>query len=194
MAGQTLELVARRIGEGALERFQDAPVERQASFLHEAGVGHLVRQCVLERVLDVREQSSLMEELGGLEPPKPVMRIASLVCNGLQQRQRHILPDHGCGLKQALVRRRETVDSRGEQRVHSRGHPNRLKILGDAIASWLADEHAGLHQRADTFLQEQWVAVGPFDQQALHRRESRVRTHQFPEQHHRRSRPARAPS
>ena len=46
--------------------------------------------------------------------------------------------------------------------------------LRQPIGAALADQHAGLDQRADALLEEERVALGPLDQQALERLEARV--------------------
>src|SRR5207247_7700745 len=46
----------------------------------------------------------------------------------------------------------------------------------------LARESAGLHQRPDTLLEEEWVALRPFDQQTLEGGELGAVAHQGPEQ------------
>ena len=53
------------IGLPALQRFEDPQVERAPPFLHEARIGDLVRQRVLEGVLHLRIEARLVEEFGG---------------------------------------------------------------------------------------------------------------------------------
>ena len=62
--------------------------------MEEAAVRHLMRQRVLERVLEIGEEMGLVQELGGLEVGElPPQRRLVHVGDGLEHRVRHILPD-----------------------------------------------------------------------------------------------------
>ena len=88
---------------------KDAP-----SFLEQAAVGHLMRQRVLEGVLDVGKEPYLVQELRGLQSLESRLhdRLVGLG-ESLEQREWHVLADHCGNLQQVLVLRREPIDTRG---------------------------------------------------------------------------------
>src|SRR2546425_3890053 len=67
-------------------------------------VCHLVRERVLERVFEVREEARLIQELCGLEMPEAAAQgVLGLLGDRLQEREWHILSDHGRRLQETLV-------------------------------------------------------------------------------------------
>ena len=99
----------------------DPGVERPPTVLEQAPVGDLVGERVLERVLEIREEARLVEELGRLEMRRaPAKLVLGLVRDSLEERERHVLPDDGGGLEEALVVGRESIDARGEDRLRRR--------------------------------------------------------------------------
>jgi hypothetical protein len=68
---QPLGLLLQASGVHLVDRVDDAGVERLAPLLEQATVGDLVRQRVLERVLQLREQAGFVQKLGCLEPSQP---------------------------------------------------------------------------------------------------------------------------
>src|SRR6266851_5253212 len=123
---------------------------------------------MLEGVLELREKVGLVEELGSLKMREALMEVAfPILDDGLEQSERHVLADHGRSLEQAFLHRGEPVDAPGQQRLHRRRDLDRQGILDQTIGAALAREGAGLHQRPDTLLEEEGVALGPFDQQTL---------------------------
>ena len=60
-----------------LDRLDDPRVKLAAALLQQAAVGHLVRERVLERVLEIREEPGLVEELGGLQVVEPARSASS---------------------------------------------------------------------------------------------------------------------
>ena len=69
--GEPLDLLAEAVSVERLDRLDDPRVERAAPLLQQAAVGDLVRERVLEGVLEIREQPRLVEELGRLELGEP---------------------------------------------------------------------------------------------------------------------------
>ena len=87
--GQPLDLLGQPVGIEPLDRLHDPRVEGPPALAEEAAVGHLVRQRVLERVLEVGKEARLVEELRGLQPGEPSAQLLlGLVGDGLQQRER----------------------------------------------------------------------------------------------------------
>ena len=65
--GQPLDLLGQALGVEPLDGLDDPGVERAPPVLEQAVVGHLVREGVLEGVLEVGHEPRLVEELGGLQ-------------------------------------------------------------------------------------------------------------------------------
>jgi hypothetical protein len=64
--------------------------------LEQARVGDLVGEGMLEGVLEIREEARLVEKLGRLEVGESQVKAAlGYVGDGLQKRERHLLPDDG---------------------------------------------------------------------------------------------------
>jgi hypothetical protein len=67
MMTQAVNVLDEPIGVEALDGREDLAVETATPVLEQAPVGHLVRERMLERVLEIREEACLVQELGGLE-------------------------------------------------------------------------------------------------------------------------------
>src|SRR2546426_10969865 len=88
-----------------------------------------------EGELEVRRQSGLIEELGGLEVGQSAANhLFGSVGDGLEQAERDVLTDDNSRLKEPLLVRRKTVDPRREYRLHRGGHLNARKRLREAVA------------------------------------------------------------
>jgi hypothetical protein len=68
MMGEPLDVFSETILVERLDGVDDPRVKLASTVLQESAVGDFVRERVLERVLDLREQPSLIQELGRLEP------------------------------------------------------------------------------------------------------------------------------
>jgi hypothetical protein len=96
-----------------LDRDKNASVQRSPALVQQAPVRDLVREGVLERVLDFREEPDLVHEFGGVQAAETLAHpVLGFLGDGEEQRARNILADGGRGLKQALVLRIEPVDAR----------------------------------------------------------------------------------
>src|SRR6266481_9308031 len=67
VAGEALDVLTRLVGLPAFERFQYRQVQGHPPLVQEARVRNFMCQRVLERVLRLREEAGVIEELGGLE-------------------------------------------------------------------------------------------------------------------------------
>ena len=175
MMGQPLGLLGDALGREPLEGLGDAGVEGALPVVEQPLVRHLVRERVLERVLEVRKEPGLVEELRGLEvretASKPLLR---KVGHRLEQGERHVRPDDGRGLEQALLVGGQAVDAGGQDRLHRRGHLDAGQGCHQAVGAALADQHVGLDQRADALLQEEGVPFRPLDQERQERTQGGV--------------------
>ena len=110
-----------------LDRGHDLGVELAAPVLQQAPVGHLVRERVLEGVLQVREELRLVEELRFLQMGEPAPQgLLRLLRDRRQQRVGHVLADHRGRLQQLLLLWRQPVDARRQDRLHRRRDLQRL--------------------------------------------------------------------
>jgi hypothetical protein len=117
MVSQAFDLPAQPIRVERLERLHNPRMEYAPTVVEHAPVGHLVSEGVLERVLEIREDARLVEELGGLEVGEPTAKaFLGHVGDGLQECEGHILPDDGGSLKQRLVLGWQSVDTCGKDR------------------------------------------------------------------------------
>jgi hypothetical protein len=105
VASQHLHLLGQPGRVKALDAQDDGAMQSAAPILHEAAVGHVVRQRVLERVLLVREQRRLVDQLRGLEVRQAEPeRCLGRVGDGLQEGPGEVLADDGGGLQRPVVR------------------------------------------------------------------------------------------
>ena len=65
--GKRLDLPVEAIPMEHLDRVDDPRVQLAATLLQQAAVRDLVRERVLEGVFEIRKQSGLVNELGGLQ-------------------------------------------------------------------------------------------------------------------------------
>jgi hypothetical protein len=70
VVGQPLRLLGDALSRDLLDSLGDAGMQLTAPVQQQALVGHLVRERVLERELDVRKEPDLVEELRGLQAGK----------------------------------------------------------------------------------------------------------------------------
>ena len=102
---EPLDLLVEAARVEPLHRLEDVRVEVAAALVEERPVRDLVGQRVLEGVLDLGEEARLVEELAGLQADEPVAEHVRVEpADGLQEWQRHVLPDGGGRLQQMLVR------------------------------------------------------------------------------------------
>ena len=144
---------------GALDGLDDPRVEHPPALLQQAAVGDLVRERVLEGVLEIREEAGLVEELGGLEwssPPRSASSGSSAIA--CEQRERHVLADDRGGLEQAFVLRGEPVDARGQHRLDRGRNLDASGPVASADTRRAPLQRLRLHQRPDALLQEERVA------------------------------------
>ena len=71
VVGQPLDLLGDALGREPLDGLGDAGVQGALPLVEQAPVRDLVRERVLERVLEVREEPRLVEELRGLQVREP---------------------------------------------------------------------------------------------------------------------------
>jgi hypothetical protein len=112
----------------------------------------------------------------------PAEAVLGHVRDGLQERERHVLPDDGGGLEEALVLGRQPVDARREDCLRRRRDLPRVRRLRHPIGPPLSDEHLGFHEGLHALFQEEGVPLGPLDQHPRERLEGPVLAQQGVEQ------------
>src|SRR5207245_6425673 len=152
-------------------RLDDLRMDNATALFEETAVGHLLCQGMLERVLQVWEEPSLVEELGGLEIAEvSAKRVVRLFRDCLQKREWHVLADNGCGLQEGFVLGREPLDARRQHCLHRGRYSDVPNGPRQPIRPTIASEHVCLNQRPDAFLQKERVAAGASDERRLERR------------------------
>ena len=160
MVGEPLGVVGQPVGVDALEGLDDASVQDAAALVEQSAVRHLVRQRVRERVLDLREELRLVDELCGAQAIEaPTEGFIRQFGNLLKDGQRDVIAHDGGRLQETLVLRSEAIDARRQHGLDRRRHVERMDRLRQAIPSWLSDQEIRLHQRSDGLFEEERIAV-----------------------------------
>src|SRR6266436_2062720 len=135
---ELLGLLAQAVRVESLDRFNDPGVERAAALAEKSPVGDLVRQRVLEGVLELRKEIGLVQELGGLELDEVLSQLlVRQIRDRVEKPERNVRSDDGGRLEYGLLCRRQAIDPRREQRLHGRRHLDRaqrpLQTVGAAL-------------------------------------------------------------
>ena len=170
---EPLDVLPQAAAVQHLDDADDLGVEQSAPFLKQAAVRHLVRERVLERILEIRKQLRLVEELRGLEIVQASSkRLLRDTRDARQQRIRHVLADHRGGFEELLVLHRQAIDTGRQDRLHALRNLQALNRLRQSIGAALAHERARLDQRADDLLEKERVPA--LQEQLLERFEAGV--------------------
>ena len=88
---------------------------------------------MLERVLEVRKEPGLVEELRGLEVSQLGAHLGlRSVGDGQEQRHGHVFADDGGRLEQSLGLGRQAVDARGQDGLHGGGDRRAARLPGSS--------------------------------------------------------------
>ena len=109
--GQTLQVLGETIAMEPLDRRRDPRVQLTTTLPEHAAVRDLVRQGVLERVLDVRRRARLVEEFRSLEAAQAPRQRVVTFRDGLEQREGNRPADDRRHLEQSLVLGGQTIDA-----------------------------------------------------------------------------------
>ena len=121
--GQALHMFHEAVGVAPLDRLHDACVQHPATILQQASVCHLVRQRMLEGVLEIREYAGFVQELSGLQVRQILAQaLIGKLGDGLQQREGHVLANDCASLEQALVLGCKPVDACCQDGLHRGRH------------------------------------------------------------------------
>ena len=95
-------------------------------------VSDLLRQRMLEGVLNIARRRLLVDELPGLQPREHALQLVVRPArHALHQPERKFSSQHRQGLQQLLLIRRQPVDARGEHGLHRGGDLDRVHRLGE---------------------------------------------------------------
>src|SRR5262245_45818611 len=175
MVGKLLDMLRLSIRIEPLDFLHDLAMESAPPILEQTAIGHLVGESMLEGVLEIWKEPSLVEELGSLKPGQaPAQRVLGELADCLQEPKGHVLADDRGGLQEPLILGRETIDTRGQDRLGRGGDLKNLRCLGQTIGGPLTRQDLRLHQSPHTLLKEERVPFRPLDQQALEGLEPRI--------------------
>jgi hypothetical protein len=113
---------------------------------------------VFESVLQVREETGLIQELRGLQAAERSAQIfLGWLRNRLEQRNRDVLPHHRRHLQHRLVPERQPVDAGGQRGLHGGRDVDGRQGPRHPVASALAEQGLGLGEGPHALFQEEGV-------------------------------------
>src|SRR5262245_41689158 len=102
--GKAFHMLAEALSIELLHRRQDAGMEHPPTLMKKTPVSHLMRQRMLERVLQIWEKLRLEEELRLLKMCERLSKVVlGLVRDRRQQSAGHLLADHRRRLQELLL-------------------------------------------------------------------------------------------
>ena len=147
MMREPIYMVVQAVREHDLNSLGGPGVQSAPPVVEQPRVRHLVRQRVLERILKVREEPRLVEELGRLESVEAItQRLVWQLGNRLEQHEGHELADYRGDLQEAFVVLGEPIDAGGEDRLHAGGDVQGPQWLRQAMRSPVTTENLRFHQ------------------------------------------------
>src|SRR5216684_5702473 len=160
-------MIVQPLGEHRLQRLSGAFVQELTAFDEVRVVGDLLRQRVLEDVLDVPGGWLLVDELPGLQTRQPTLQfVVRLERHALHQPERKFASQHRQGLQQLLLLRRQPVYTRGEHDLHRRGDLYRVHRPGE-LHRPVALKHAIFEENQHYLFHEEGSALGPLNDEPL---------------------------
>ena len=169
---EALERKHRSARVQALEGCHDAGVEVPPPVREKALVRHLVGQLVRERVLLLRREGCLVEELGNPQPSELAAQpLVRLLPDGLEECLGDDRPDYGGRLEEPLGLRRQAVDPGREEDPDAPGDLDALHVLDGAIGARAAHEDRRLDEAPHALLEKERVPSRALDQPAPERSE-----------------------
>src|SRR5262249_38618017 len=168
VVGQRFHLLAESLAAvEALEGADYPSMEEPPLLVEKSAVDHVVSECMLEGVLDLRQEAGLVDELRGLETPeRRVQLVRAGFGNSLQQDEGNVLADDRGRLEKSLILGGKPVDSSSEDGLNRAWHLDLCRCLTQAVATALADDHVSLRQGPDDLFDEERIAFRTLDQDA----------------------------
>jgi hypothetical protein len=143
-----------------LYRGDDPRVEGAAAPEQDVPVGHLMRECVLEGVLELGEEAHLVEKFRCLKLRQrtPLLTLVH-VGDGAEELERHVLADHGRGLKECLRLAGQPIDARGPNRLDGGWNLHRVYPVRGPIGAPVSSEASRLHEGPHALFDEPDLTV-----------------------------------
>ena len=155
-AGALVELVPMELLDGARQR----RVHARPALAQLRPIGDLLRQRVLEGVLDLRIRRLLVQELGRHERLHGGSELGRRQLGDPPEQRLGQLPaDHGGRLEHRLLPLRQPIDARCQHGVHGRRDRELLHGPHEAVGPLRAGQTSRLDQRLHHLLDEERVAA-----------------------------------
>jgi len=161
---QTFDVLVETVAVERLDRPDNPGVEGAPTLLQEAAVGHFMSERMFEGVLQVREETGLVQEFRGLQTPESSAElILGSLGNRLEQRNRDVLPHHRRHLEQRLVPGRQPVDAGSQHGLHRGRDVDGGQRPRHPVAAALAEQGPGLDEGPHALFQKEGVPLRPRD-------------------------------
>ena len=174
-------IVVRQIREvivqgRGIEELDGAPhilMQLLAALLEDRVVGDLLRERVLEDILDVGDRRLLVDELAKLEVGEETLELLVRVSgDGPGETEDELPAEDGKSLQERLLVVAQPVDTRGEDGLHGRRNAQRRKRLDQLDRPLRSLQGAFVEQRLNRLLHEERGASGGLDDELLERQQA----------------------
>jgi hypothetical protein len=167
---ELVDVLGQAVGVEPLNRIGNSRVQPAAPLLQEAAVRDLVREGMLEGILEIGIEPSFVEELARLQVVESATeRLVRELGDRLEQGEWHVFADDRGGLQEAFLLRGETVDASCQHYLDRGRNLDRLDRLRQPIPAALSPQHLGLHQHPDGLFQEERIPA--LDEELLEQRQ-----------------------
>src|SRR5215469_12648957 len=130
MVREPFRLLDDSVSRYPFQHLDNVGMQHTPSLQQETAVGHLMRESMLEGVLEVGEERGLVEKLRCLQTGQlSTYLMLGRVGNRQEQRHWHVLADDRGRLNQSLGRRVKTIDPRGKNGLNRCWHIQVLDVL-----------------------------------------------------------------
>ena len=166
-----------------LERTCDRRVDFAAAGPGQAFEYHFERQRMLECIFGNRKGSAFEDEFVAQQRGQRCGQVGRRQArNVMQQRFGKPRANYRRGLQQTSGDRRQTIDTRRDDRAYRWRNALIVVSAGQAITAALTRDHPGFGQRPDHFLDEIGIAAGSLGDRRHQRRKARIAPQQILEQ------------
>jgi hypothetical protein len=167
MMSQLVQTIVQLRGEDRLQGESRPLVQELAALYQDQVVGDLLRQCVLENVLDIAGGRLLVDKLRQLKVGEhPLQVVVPFGCHLSHQAERELPAQNRERLQQILLFRRQAIDACGKDRLHGGRYFQLAERLGQSGRA-VAHEGAFVEEHLHRLFHEEWVAFGALDDEAF---------------------------
>ena len=144
-----------------------------AALLEDRVVGDLLRERVLEDILDIRDRRLLVDEFAKLEIGEEAFELLFRMSGDAPCETEDELPaEDGKSLQERLLVVAQPVDTRGEDGLHGRRNAQRRERLDQLDRPLRSLQGAFVEQRLNRLLHEERRASGGLDDELLERQQA----------------------